>query len=94
MRRDTNGEPSGVDLEQIDFDQNPDEILEGNLQIDDILEGLLWYPKFQIKLLKKRKRADKVNSMVIEKIKLEMKQSQIHLYREQAKREEEGFSID
>ena len=73
MRRDTNGEPSGVDLEQIDFDQNPDEILEGNLQIDDILEGLLWYPKFQIKLLKKRKRADKVNSMVIEKIKLEMK---------------------
>ncbi len=67
-------EISGV-LEQIDFDQNPDEVLQGNIAIDEVLEGLLWYPNFQIKLLKKRKKSDKVNSVFIEKIKQEMKQT-------------------
>ncbi len=62
-------------LEQIDFDQNPDDELQGNIAIDEVLEGLLWYPNFQIKLLKKRKKSDKVNSVFIEKIKQEMKQT-------------------
>ena len=42
-------------LEQIDFDANPDDY-EANIAIDEVLEGLLWYPNFQIGLLKKKKK--------------------------------------
>ena len=38
--------PSGVDLEQLDIDQDPDEQYEENVNIQEILEGLSTYPSF------------------------------------------------
>ena len=64
------------------------------MAVEDILQGLISYPQFQIKLLKKRKNKDSVNQVFIDKLNEEIKEAQIVLYREAAKREGEEFSIE
>ena len=43
--------PSGVDLEQVDLERDPDEQFEEHLGIAEIIQGLTIYPQFQIDLL-------------------------------------------
>ena len=50
-----------------------------------MLEGLNWYPNFQISILKRRKRQDKIGNVFIEKLNREMEESAIVLRRESAK---------
>ena len=82
--QDDSYDPSGVDLEQIDIAQDPDEVFEQNIHVDEILEGLNWYPNFQVSILKKRKKTDKISNVFIDKLHKEMEESAIVLRRESA----------
>ena len=81
-------------LEQVDYDE--DEVFENNLQVDEILDGLNWYASFQIQLMNKSKNKDAVSQVFIDKLTTEMKQSEIVVYREFGKLQEdqEEFSIE
>ena len=72
-------EVSGVNLEQIDYPEN--EVFDENIQVSEILEGLNWYAKFQIDVMRKNRKKDNINSVFIDKLNHEMEQSKYVIYR-------------
>ena len=80
-------------LEQIDYPE--DENFDENLQVEELLEGLGWYAKLQVSLMKSKKFKDSVSGVFIDKISHELKQSETVVYREFYKEQrDEEFSID
>lgn len=65
--------PSGVDLEQVDIEADPDEQFEDHLGINEIIQGLTAYPNFQIDLLSQKRRGEAFAGQVfIDKIQSEI----------------------
>ena len=59
-------QPSGVNLEQIDYPE--DEEFDQNIMVNDLLDGLNWYARFQVSLMKGRKKRDDINAVFIAKL--------------------------
>ena len=81
-------QPSGLNLEQVECPE--DEEFDQNNQVSDVLDGLNWYAKFQISIMSKRKNKDGIDKVFIQKLKKEMKESQVVVYRQFQKNQDSG----
>ena len=94
-RRDTNEnqKPSGLDFEQYDYPE--DESFDQAMTVEEVLQGIQWFPRLQIELLNKKRKQEKAISQIVEKLEGEMKQTEYVLYTEFRKEgEDENFNIE